>query len=89
MDITKELSSTAYIMGEFMSANDITIEKLAEKSGVSVSTVRGIPDDESALEEKVAQALSSLIPDLSSPFLMSYDEEYRKERKGRQPAELR
>ena len=89
MDITKELSSTAYIMGEFMSANDITIEKLAEKSGVSVSTVRGIPDDESALEEKVASALSSLIPDLSSPFLMSYDEEYRKERKGRQPAELR
>ena len=89
MDITKELSSTAYLMGEFMSANDITIEKLAEKSGVSVSTVRGIPDDESALEEKVASALSSLIPDLSSPFLMSYDEEYRKERKGRQPAELR
>ena len=89
MDITKELSSTAYIMGEFMSADDITIEKLAEKSGVSVSTVRGILDDESALEEKVAQALSSLIPDLSSPFLMSYDEEYRKERKGRQPAELR
>ena len=89
MDITKELSSTAYIMGEFMSANDITIEKLAEKSGVSVSTVRGILDDESALEEKVAQVLSSLIPDLSSPFLMSYDEEYRKERKGRQPAELR
>ena len=89
MDITKELSSTAYLMGEFMSANDITIEKLAEKSGVPVSTVRVIPDDESALEEKVAQALSSLIPDLSSPFLMSYDEEYRKERKGRQPAELR
>ena len=89
MDITKELSSTAYIMGEFMSANDITIEKLAEESGVPVSTVRGIPDDESALEEKVASALSSLIPDLSSPFLMSYDEEYRKERKGRQTAELR
>ena len=89
MDITKELSSTAYLMGEFMSANDITIEKLAEKSGVSVSTVRGIPDDESALEEKVASARSSLIPDLSSPFLMSYNEEYRKERKGRQPAELR
>ena len=89
MDITKELSSTAYLMGEFMSANDITIEKLAEESGVPVSTVRGIPDDESALEEKVASALSSLIPDLSSPFLMSYDEEYRKERKRRQPAELR
>ena len=89
MDITKELSSMAYIMGEFMSANDITIEKLADKSGVPVSNVQRILDDESALEEKVAQALSSLIPDLSSPFLMSYDEEYRKERKGRQPAELR
>ena len=89
MDITKELSSTAYIMGEFMSANDITIEKLAEKSGVPVSTVRGILDDEYALDVKVAQALSFLIPDLSSSFLISYDEEYRKERKGRQPAELR
>ena len=89
MDITKELSSTAYIMGEFMSANDITIEKLAEKSGVPVSTVRGILDDEYALDGKVAQALSFLIPDLSSSFLISYDEEYRKERKGRQPAELR
>ena len=43
MDITKELSSTAYLMGEFMSANDITIEKLAEKREYPSALSGGFP----------------------------------------------
>ena len=77
MDVMNELSSTAYLFGEFMSANNITVKQLAEASGVSVRTIYRVLNDESKLNSKVAFGLNRLLPDVSPSFLMKYDAGYQ------------
>lgn len=80
MDVMNELSSTAYLFGEFMSANNITVKQLAEASGVSVRTIYRVLNDESKLNSKVAFGLNRLLPDVSPSFLMKYDAGYQTQR---------
>ena len=77
MDVVNELSSTAYLFGEFMFANNISVKQLAEASGVSMRTVYRILNDETKLSSKVAFGLNKLLPDVSPSFLMKYDAGYQ------------
>lgn len=77
MDVMNELSSTACLIGEFMSANGISAKRLAEASGVSARTIYRILNDESKLSGKVAFGLNKLLPDVSPSFLMRYDAGYQ------------
>ena len=77
MDVMNELSSTACLIGEFMSANNISVKQLAETSKVSTRTIYRILNDEAKLNRNVAFGLNKILPDVSPSFLMRYDAGYQ------------
>ncbi len=87
MDVMNELSSTAYLFEEFMSANNISVKQLAEASGVSTRTIYRILNDEVKLSSKVAFGLNKLLPDVSPAFMMRYDAGYQTQKNANRPAE--
>lgn len=87
MDVMNELSSTACLIGEFMSANNISVKQLAEASKVSTRTIYRILNDEAKLNSNVAFGLNKILPDVSPSFLMRYDAGYQTQKNANRTVE--
>ncbi len=70
-------NSTGEIISNYLKANNITVQQLIEKSGLSAKTIALTLNDTIKLNNKIAYALSELIEGISVESIVVYDAKYQ------------
>ena len=73
--------STSKMIGTYLQENSITLEQLADASGVSIITIQRLFNEESKLPYDVAKGVNALIPEIGVEFLMNYDVKYQSQKR--------
>ena len=67
------MTSTGEMIAWFLDNNDLTINQLAEASGVTPKTVYRVINEEAKLSNKIALGLHKLLPGIKIEDIVAYD----------------
>lgn len=73
----KQMTSTGEMITWFLDSNDLTINQLAEASGVTPKTVYRVINEEAKLSNKIALGLHKLLPGIRIEDIVAYDAKFQ------------
>ena len=71
------MTSTEEMITWFLDNNDLTINQLAEASGVTPKTVYRVINEEAKLSNKIALGLHKLLPGIKIEDIVAYDAKFQ------------